>query len=81
MKRFLDAQSRRWGYDGWALKAKKASQPMDWSVCTTREEARELRNEFFNEEPFLTDIQIEIVKVRLIVEPLPTPPTEDKTND
>ena len=74
MRRFLDARSRRWGYDGWALKVKKASQPMDWSVCTTREEARELRDA----EPFLTDIQIEIVKVRLIVESLPTPPTEDK---
>ena len=78
MKRFLGARSRRRGYDGWALKVKKASQPMDWSVCTTREEARELRNEFFNEEPFLTDIQIEIVKVHLIVKSLPTPPTEDK---
>jgi len=53
---------------------------MDWSVCTTREEARELRDEVFNEEPFFTDVQIEIVKVRLIVESLPTPPTEDKND-
>ena len=80
MKRFLNARSRRWGYDGWALKSKKASRPMDWSVCTTREEARELRDEVFNEEPFFTDVQIEIVKVRLIVESLPTPPTEDKND-
>ena len=76
MKQFLNARSRRWGYDGWALKSKKASLPMNWSVCTTREEARELRDELFNGEPFFTDLQIEIVKVRLIVESLPTPPTD-----
>ena len=80
MKRFLDARSRRYGYGGWALRVKNSSLLMDWSVCTTREEARELRDEVFNKEPFCTDIQIEIVKVRLIVEPLPTPPTEDKTH-
>ena len=77
MKRFLGARSRRRGYDGWALKVKKASQPLDWSVCTTREEARELRDEMFNSGRFCTDVQIEIVKVHLIVKSLPTSPTEE----
>ena len=43
MKGFLRHRSRRWGYDGWALRMRGASRPLFWSVCTTRREARDLR--------------------------------------
>ena len=45
MKSFLDHRSKRWGYDGWALRVRDAACPILWTVCTTREEARELRRE------------------------------------
>lgn len=66
MKRLLDNRSKRWGYDGWAIRIKGAPQPFDWSVCTTREEARELRAEVFPESDFFQ--RTEIVKVKIRVE-------------
>lgn len=65
MKRFLQFRARRWGYDGWAIRVKGADKPMEWSVCTTREEARELRKEVFPEDDFFD--RTEVVKVRIDV--------------
>ena len=63
MKRFLDHCSRRFGYDGWALRVKGAEKPLEWSTCTTRAEARELRRD---KRDLITNL--EIVKVRVNVE-------------
>lgn len=38
-------RSNRWGYDGWALLIDGAQQPLSWSLCRTREEARKLLRE------------------------------------
>lgn len=40
---FLQNRSRRFGYCGWALLVPGASRPMEWTVCTTRKEVRQLR--------------------------------------
>jgi|GEM_PF-4185270 lysozyme family protein len=68
MKRFLDYRSRRWGFDGWAIRIKGAKSPFDWSVCTTRQEARELRKEALPERDLFS--RSEIVKVRISLEVL-----------
>jgi hypothetical protein len=68
MKRFLDHRSKRWGFDGWAIRIKGAMSPLDWSVCTTRQEARDLRKEALPERDLFT--RSEIVKVRISVEVL-----------
>jgi hypothetical protein len=64
MKEFLRHRSRRFGYDGWALKMPGATRAMDWTVCTTRAECRELRTRRGD----LLDRKAEIVKVRISVE-------------
>lgn len=70
MKRFLqEFCSRRWGHDGWALRLKGTREPLDWSACTTREEARELRREMFPELDFWD--RTEVVKVRIKLEVVP----------
>lgn len=56
--------SRRWGYDGWALKVKGAMRPLPWTFCTTREECREVRAEYAD----LLRHDIEIVKVKANLE-------------
>ena len=69
MQGFLKHTSRRWGYDGWALKVKGASSPLIWTTSTTRREARELRPEV--ERLDLADSalrELEVVKVRIKVE-------------
>jgi len=63
MKAILSHTSRRWGYDGWALRVRGAKAPLDWSMCTTRQEARDLRSERID---MLKDL--EVVKVRVSVE-------------
>lgn len=63
MKSFLENRSRRFGYDGWALRFRGADKPMEWTTSTTREEARDLRRERGN---LLRDT--EIVKVTVSVE-------------
>lgn len=46
MKSFLNAASKRQGYDGWALKALDGSGSiLPWSASTTRAEARALKTE------------------------------------
>lgn len=67
MKSFLSHRAKRWGYDGWALRHKDVGNgrctPLWWTVCTTREEVRELqrtRKDFFSD--------FEIVKVKIKVE-------------
>lgn len=64
---FLQHRSRRWGYDGWALMMPGALRPLDWTVCTTREEVRELRKLRGD----LFERGAEIVKVKISVEALP----------
>lgn len=64
MKKFLQHRSKRYGIDGWALKVKGAQKPLHWTVCTTRKEIRELREE---ERNWMRD-DIEIVKVKITVE-------------
>ena len=63
MRDLLEHRSRRWGYDGWALRMRGLTTPLSWSVCTTREEARALRVERSD----LAD-DFEVVKVRIKVE-------------
>lgn len=64
MKGFLQHRSKRWGYNGWAVKVKGASKPLDWTVSTTREEVRTL----LNEKRDLLTHDTEIVKVKITVE-------------
>lgn len=71
MKGFLEgAVSRRWGYDGWALKFKGAEQPIWSTTCTTRREARELLRELRERDLVWreTERKMEIVKVRIKVQ-------------
>lgn len=63
MKSFLRHRLRGRGYDGWALKVRGAGRPIEWTVCTTRAEARQLRDEL---GWLRTDL--EIVKVKITVE-------------
>lgn len=63
MKAILSHTSRRWGYDGWALRVRGAKAPLGWSMCTTRREARDLRRE---RDPLFRDL--EVVKVRAVLE-------------
>ncbi len=63
MKEFTRHASHRHGYDGWALRLRGTSVVLNWSVCTTRREARELRDERSD----LAD-DFEVVKVRIKVE-------------
>lgn len=68
MKAFIrNAVSRRWGYDGWAVKVKGANTPLEWTASTTRKEAREVKNDL---EKALGKIDhpLEVVKVRIKVE-------------
>jgi hypothetical protein len=64
MERFLNHRSKRFGFDGWALKVLGANKPLDWTTCTTREEARSLRKQ---QAPDLFR-RTEIVKVKISVE-------------
>lgn len=67
MKQFLDHRSNRWTHDGWALMVRGASQPMLWTACTTREEARELRRERFNMKDFFIG-PVDVVKIKITAE-------------
>lgn len=62
MKSFLKHRSRRRGYDGWALRVKGESTPLPWTVCTTRQEVRDLQNSL--EKDFFSQ-PMEIVKVKI----------------
>lgn len=67
MKQFLKSRARYQTHDGWALRVKSSThecKPLRWTVCTTREEARELRAENGALAP------MEIVKVRIVLEPV-----------
>lgn len=68
MKRMLSGISRRWGHDGWALKAVGATSPLHWTVCTTRREARELREEIGTRTDMFPGARLRVVKVRIKVE-------------
>jgi hypothetical protein len=65
MKSFLQARSNRWTHDGWAIKVKGSSHPMPWTVCTTREEARQLKIDRFKEDDLFG--KLEIVKIKIEV--------------
>ncbi len=60
---FLRYRSKRFGFDGWALRFGE-SPPMPWTVSTTRAEVRELRKS--RTDLFLEET--EIVKVKILVE-------------
>lgn len=64
MKQFLQHRSRKFGYDGWALQVIGAEKPLGWTVCTTREEIRELKKT----EGVWMRTDVEIVKVKISVE-------------
>lgn len=66
MKQFLQHRSNRFGYDGWALKVVGAKRPWRWTVCTTRQEARELKLELEAQDPDLFR-RLEVVKVTISV--------------
>lgn len=73
VKEILNNLSSRWGHDGWAIKRKGTKGALEWTVCTTRAEARELRDKLFSRDiPSLNREDFEIVKVRVSVTPLPT---------
>lgn len=65
MKGFLRHGSRRFGYDGWALKVPGAAKPMAHTVSTTREEVREIRREMVRQDLFH---RFDVVKVRIKLE-------------
>jgi len=67
VKQFLRFRSRCWGHDGWCLRVKDASAPMQWTMCSTRAEARELKAELESKNPDLFH-RLEPVKVKLSVE-------------
>ena len=67
MKQFLQHRSNRWGHDGWALKVVGAPSPLYWTVCTTRQEARELKHEPEARDPDLFR-RVEVVKIKIRVE-------------
>lgn len=67
MKRMLSGRARRWGYDGWALKVRGANIVLDWTTCTTRREARELRASEFPQGSLFDGSRIEVVKVKIEV--------------
>lgn len=69
MKEFLRYRSRRWLYDGWALRVHGATTVLEHTVCTTRREARELKQEWEREHPDMFR-KLDIVKIRLRVEAL-----------
>lgn len=64
MKNFLQFRSRRFGFDGWALKHRNGTVPWTRSVCTTRAEARAIK------ALQLPEMQrdLEVVKVRVHLE-------------
>ena len=64
MKRFLRHRSKRFGYDGWAVRVRGADSPLESTVSTTRQEARDIRSEM---EPDLFE-RTEVIKVRISVE-------------
>lgn len=63
MKEFLRHRSRRWSHDGWGLRM-PGGIVMQWTVCTTRAECRDLRARRGD----LLDRGAEIVKVKIMVE-------------
>ena len=63
MKNILHARSRRYGLDGWALKHKGNTHVWQNTVCTTRQEARELQAQ---QLPELRK-QVTVVKVSIHV--------------
>ena len=65
MKAYTEHRSRRRGYDGWALMHPEGLHPLSWSVCTTREEARELLDDQKAKGSLL---EFRIVKVKVKVE-------------
>lgn len=64
MKSFLSHRSRRWGYHGWGLLVHGADKPIPWTVCTTRDEVRKLRQSHSD----LFPDRAEIVKIKISVE-------------
>lgn len=64
MKRFLQHRSKRYGYDGWAVRVKGADKPLEWTVSTTREEARDARRQL----DLVDRLRTEIIKVKITVE-------------
>lgn len=69
MRTFLrGVLSRRFGYDGWALRVRGAKSPLDWSASTTREEARGVLRDLRERDIAWQTMDIEIVKVRIRVE-------------
>ena len=67
MKQFLKYRSNRFGYDGWALKVAGAKRPWRWTVCTTRQEVRELKHVLEAHDPDLFR-RLEVVKIKIRVE-------------
>ena len=80
MKRFLSKyKASRWGYDGWAVKVE--GHVLGWSVCSTREEVREVAREYASRFGNEDQLELfgraklpEIVKVRINVQEVPIPP-------
>lgn len=64
MKNILQSRSRRYGFDGWSLKHRDSAKPWSNAVCTTREEAREIKAQ---ELPEMRR-KLQVVKVRVVVE-------------
>lgn len=58
--------SKRWGFDGWALKHEGAKKPLSWTACTTREECREVqkaRPDLFD-KTVVVKVKIEVTEVK-----------------
>lgn len=67
MKGILEHASGRHGYDGWGLRRAGEARVYRWSICTTRQEARDLKKKRESVSPDLFR-RLEVVKVKLKVE-------------
>ena len=63
MKSMLQGRSDRKGHDGWGI-SYRGQTPKGWSVCTTRQECRELVDNNIVLDPW----NYRIVKVKINVE-------------
>lgn len=62
---FLKFRSNRWTHDGWAVFIHGSTHPLAWTVCTTREEVRQLLKD--RGDLFMHPHNIVKVKVKLEV--------------
>lgn len=66
-------RSRRWGYDGWALKQRAAATPLVGTFSPTRRGAREHLAKLRDMGLLGRTVVYDVVRVKLSLTPLPGP--------